>query len=461
MSLPTARSADNPEPTPGELRPLLRLSLPLIAGHVGIQLMDVVDTAMVGRLGAAALGGAGLGGLLWFTVGGLGLGIVLGAETLISQAIGAGDRVGARRAFVQSLWSAVLIGLPLMVLLGAVPLALRPLGIEPGTASEAARCLWARLPQIIPFLLFAACRSYLQSRGITRPVVLAVILSNVLNVGLNSLLIFGDATLWRLGLPGIGLPALGVFGSGVSTTISQIGALLVMVIGVRRALRAEPEVASRLDRLQLARILRIGLPISLVILAEIGAFTIGSVLAGRLGAVASASNQIALTLTSFTFTFTLGIGSAAAVRVGQQVGAGDTKGARRAGFTALLVACGFMCLSASAFYLAAPQLAGLLSSDPVVIRAAVPLLMIVGVFEILDGAQVTAAGALRGAGDTRVAFVANLLGYYAFGLPLAWLLIPHLQARGIWWGLTLGLGTVAVWLVARFAYLSARPIRRV
>lgn len=466
MSAPSSSPRTSPPPAAdaptGELRPLLRLSAPLIAAHAGSQFMSVVDTAMVGRLGAAAQGGAGLAGTLWFSVSCLGLGVVLGAETLVAQAVGARDLPGASRAFGQALVAAVLVGAPLTVLLCVLPLFFGAAGIEPRTAHETARCLLGRAPQIIPFLLFAACRSYLQARGITRPVVLAMVLSNLLNVLFNLLLIYGDDGLRRAGLPPLGLPPLGVLGSGLSTSLAQLGALGLLTLSVRRARppRAPRSAAPLIDPALLRRALRLGLPIAVTLLAEIGAFTLGSVLVGRISATASASHQVALTLASLSFTVTLGIGSAAAVRVGQHVGAGDHRGARRAGLCALALACAFMSASALTFLCAAPQLAALLTSDPVVIAAAAPLIVIAAAFQLFDGAQVTAAGALRGAGDTRAASVANLLGYYAFGIPLAVLLIPRLQASGVWWGLTLGLAVVAVALVSRFLQISARPIAR-
>lgn len=461
---PATPPTDSPPPSggAGELRALLRLAVPLVAGHAGSQFMGVVDTAMVGRLGAAAIGGTGLAGALWFAVSCLGLGIVLGAETLMAQAIGARDRGDARRGFWQAVWVALLVGAPLTALLAVLPLGFHAWGINAETSREATRCLWGRLPQIIPYLLFAACRSYLQGRGVTRPVVLAMVLSNLLNAGLNLLLIFGDGGLRRVGLPALGLPALGVLGSGLSTSIAQLGALLLMAASVRRVLRGDGPApgAWRVDPDKLRRIARLGAPISLQILAEIGAFSLGAVLAGRLGAAASAGHQLAMTMASLSFMVTLGIGAAAAVRVGQHVGAGDTAAARRAGLLALGVSCAYMIASALILWLGAELISSLLTSDLVVIRSAVPLFGIAAVFQLCDGAQATVAGALRGAGDTRVSFVANLLGYYAVGLPLGVLLMPRLGVRGIWWGLTAGLTFVALGLIARFLQISRRPILR-
>lgn len=464
-------ASEPPRPWRKELRPLGQLAIPLILGHAGSQLMSVVDTAMVGRLGAAALGGSGIAASLWFALSCMGLGLVLGAETLIAQAVGAGERAAARAAFGHALLVAVLAGVPLTALTALLPLAFPALGIEPETAREAARGLYGRLPQILPFLLFSACRSYLQAHGRTRPIVLATVLANVLNVIGNLVLIFGDGGLRRVGLPAVGLPPLGVLGSGLSTSLSQIGALLLLAAAARRAgaeigapgaapVRPAPVVAAGTAE-SLRRIARIGVPISLLILAEIGAFSIGALLCGRLGPAQSAAHQVAITLASFTFTVTLGIGAAAAVRVGHHVGAGDAEGARRAGLVAIGLSLCFMGCSALTFFFGARGLAALLSSDPVVQASAAPLILIAAAFQLFDGAQSTAAGALRGAGDTRVAFLANLVGYYVLGIPTAVLLVAAgMGARGVWWGLTLGLGCVAVWLVLRFASVTRGPIAR-
>jgi MATE family multidrug resistance protein len=204
--------------------------------------------------------------------------------------------------------------------------------------------------------------------------------------------------------------------------------------------------------------LRVGLPVGLQLGAETGIFALAGLLAGRLGAIELAAHQVALSLASFTFCFALGIGNAAAVRVGWSVGARDHRAVRRRGFCALGAGAALMSLSGLAFLLIPRQVASLLSNRPEVLTATVPLLAVAAFFQIADGIQAVGAGVLRGLGDTRFAFLANLVGHYAIGLPIA-LICGFLLERGvlgIWWGLSAGLFSVAAALLARFARIAGR-----
>ena len=445
-----------------ELRGLLRLAGPLIAGQSGQQLMSFVDTAMVGRLDSAAIGGVGIGSGLFFAMTVIGMGTVLGIDPLVAQAIGAGEHDRARRILWQGLRMALGMSLPVMALIALSTLLLEPLGIEPETARETRRFLLSRLPNVAPLLLFTAARSYLQAAGGARAIVWSMIGANVINLVGNVILIYGDGGLRAMGLPAIGLPALGVVGSGLSSSIAATFSFLVCVWGIR-AIAAAPDPSRRAADPELrAKILKLGGPLALTLLAEVGAFTIAGMLAGRMGRGPAAANQVALTLASFTFNITLGLGSAASVRVGQAVGRGDTPAARRAGFVALLSGLAFMSLTACAFLLAPQALARVLTDKQDVIAVAAPLIQIAGIFQLSDGAQVIAAGALRGAGDARSTPRANFIGHYLIGLPIALGLGFGLGmgAPGLWWGLSAGLTFVAVSFTLRFHRISKKPILR-
>jgi multidrug resistance protein, MATE family len=464
MDLPPSAPAPAPvqEGRRSELKGLIGLAVPLVAGHAGQQLMSFVDTAMVGRLGPAAIGGVGIGGAIFFAMTVIGMGAVLGMDTLVAQAVGAGEHERARRILWQGIHIALGMSLPVTALIVLATLALEPLGIEAETAREARRFLFSRLPNVTPFLLFAAARSYLQSAGGARTVVVSTIAANVANVIGNVLLVFGDGGLRSLGLPGLGLPALGVVGSGLSSSIAAGVSFLVCAYGIR-AIPAPPDPdRRRADPALRGKILRLGAPIALQIFAEVGAFTIASILAGHMGSGPAAGHQLALTLASFTFTVTLGLSAATSVRVGQAVGRGDTPAARRTGFLALGVGTAFMTVTAASFLLFPGALARILTDKPEVIAAAVPLVQIAGVFQLSDGAQVVAAGALRGAGDTRTAQRANLAGHYLIGLPIAVGLgfAAGMGAPGLWWGLSAGLTVVAVALTVQFQRLSRGPLAR-
>jgi MATE family multidrug resistance protein len=204
----------------------------------------------------------------------------------------------------------------------------------------------------------------------------------------------------------------------------------------------------------------VGIPVGLQMGAEVGIFALVGLLAGRLGARALAAHQVAISLASFTFCAAVGVGMAGSVHVGRAVGARDTPAARRSGLVAFGAGVMVMSVAALAFWLAPEYLARLLSDQPEVISASVPLLAVCAVFQLSDGVQGVGAGVLRGAGDTRFAFAANVVGHYAVGLPVAVMLGLYLQRGviGLWWGLCAGLTAVALALFTRFLRLSAKEI---
>jgi multidrug resistance protein, MATE family len=457
-----------PEPAPAaahrpvrvELRAQLALAVPLAVGHFGQQVMGMVDTAMLGRYSDAALAGAGIANGLLFAVTVLGIGIVMGLDALVPQALGAGDPRRARRLFSHGVRVACLVGAPLVLIAAATPSLLPLAGVEEEVAVEGRVYVLGRLPAIVPFLLFAAQRSYLQAHGATLAIVVAMIAGNAVNVVADALFIFGDGALTAVGLPPIGLPAMGVLGAAMATSLVSVLTVVIAALAVRRLHGAVDPPPRRADPLLTRAIVRLGLPIGLQLVAEVGIFALTSVLAGRLGTVPAAAHQIAITISSATFSIAIGIGAATSVRVGRAVGAHDHRAARRAGLAGLGLGAGVMGACAVVLLAFPAELARLFTNDPVVVDAAVPLLRVAAIFQLSDGAQAIAAGALRGAGDTRATFYANLAGHYVIGVNVAIALAfgLGLGALGLWWGLLAGLTTTAAVLIARFVRLSSRPI---
>ncbi|HWE28289.1 MAG TPA: MATE family efflux transporter [Polyangia bacterium] len=432
-----------------ELRTLLRLAGPLILGYAGGQLMSMTDAAMVGRLGADALAGVSIGNGVYFTVSCFGIGCVLGIDAPIAQALGGGERLRARRLMWQGVRVAVGVSLPLIVIMTLLPSLLPAIGIDAATTRQVRAYQWARMLNVVPFLVFNAQRSYLQAAGETRPIVVATAVGLVANAVGNWVFIY------RVGL--------GVAGSGIASTLAATAMVLALAPAIRRVETADDPERRRFDPALVRTILRLGVPIGLQVVAEVGVFATVGILAGRIGATSAAAHLVAITLASFTFCVTLGIGAATSVRVGQHIGADDSDGARRAGLLGLGASSVFMTASALAFFAFAPELAAALTNDVSVLAVAVPLLHVAAIFQLSDGLQATAAGALRGAGDAHAPLYANLVGHWLIGLPVAVGLgfYAHQGATGLWWGLSLGLTAVAVGLIGRFLWLSARPIRRV
>lgn len=427
-----------------ELRKLLRLAAPIAFTQAGYALMGLIDTAVVGRLGAAALGAIGLANGLFFAVAVVGLGCMMGLDPLFAQALGAGDRRRARELIWQGLWLSGAVTLLLALPIAAMPLVLQPSGIEPAVARDARLFLFLRLPGLWPMLAFAGLRSFLQAAHRTRALVIATLIANVANLLLDIALVYGR----------FGFPALGAPGSGLATSVCSFLQAGVLWLAVREKSPMGPRL------LDFRKALSVGIPVGLQMGAEVGVFALVGLLAGRLGARSMAAHQIAISLASFTFCAAVGVGQAGSVRVGWAVGARDTPAARRSGLIAFAGGAGIMSLSALAFWLAPGFLARLLSDQADVISLSIPLLAVCAVFQLSDGIQGVGAGVLRGAGDTRYPFLANVVGHYCIGLPIA-IFLGILRGRGViglWWGLCAGLTAVAAALLTRFLRLSAREI---
>jgi MATE family multidrug resistance protein len=429
-----------------ELRPMLALALPVAAAEIGWMAMGLVDTMIVGRVGAVAIGAVSIGSHLYFAVAITGIGMLLGLDYLVASAHGAGRDEDGRRALVQGLYLATAVSIVLTGVLLLLEDNLHRLGIEPAVAAATPPYLRALTWSLWPLLLFAALRRYLQALGLVRPIMLALVSANVINATVAWVLVFGH---W-------GAPQLGAAGAGWATCASRIYLLAFLVVAVaraeRRAGRGLP-ASLRPDRELLGRLVRLGLPASTQMLLECGVFATATVLAGGLAANALAAHQIALSAAAFTFMVPLGISAAAAVRVGHAVGRRQPAAARRAGWTALLLAGVFMSASAMLFVVAPGAVLRVFTDAPEVIATGVTLLGVAAAFQLFDGLQVVATGALRGLGDTRTPLLANLGGHWLIGLPIGALLCYRVGwgVIGLWVGLCIGLIVVAIALIGAWA----------
>ncbi len=449
-----------PSPLRRELTELVSLAVPLAVAQGGQALMGVVDTAVVGRAGALPLAGVGLGLALFMALSVFGMGVMHGLDPLVSQAVGAGDTARARRLLWQGVWLAALLSAALAVPFVVAPSLLVPLGIAPEIAREAGRYLLWRLPGLPFFLAWLAARTYLQSLGITRPMVLSTIAANVVNVAADLLLVLGGSALPAWTGPLRAVPAMGAAGAALATTLCSGLQLAILARAVAAVALDGAAPPRRPDPAELARAVRVGLPVGLHMGAEVGIFALVGFLAARLGALPLAAHQLAISIASLTFTAAVGLGNAGSVRVGRAVGARDRVGARRAGLTAFGAGAAFMAASGVLLLAFPGAVARLMTDDPAVLAAAVPLLRIAAVFQISDGVQAVGAGVLRGAGETRFTFVANVAGHWALGFPAAIVLGFTLGGgvAGLWWGFVLGLSAVAAALVVRFLRISGADI---
>jgi MATE family multidrug resistance protein len=440
---PVAPRAGGEHPTWDDLRDLVRFAAPVVFVQVGLMLMGVVDTIVLGRRSADALAAGALGNLYFMTVAMFGMGVLFALDAVVAQAVGANDQKGVARGVQRGLVLAALLAVPSTIALWFARPALMALGEPAAVIPLADGYVKACIPGMLPFLAFVVLRQSLQAMGGMRPLVIAIVVSNLLNAVLSWALVFGR----------LGLPAWGAVGAGVATTASRWVLFLLLVGAGARELRPVllPWRRDALARGPLLRLVRLGMPVGFQFVLEVGVFSLIGLLMGRLGTLPLAGHQVALTLASLTFMIPLGVSVSAAVLVGRAVGRRDPNGARRAARLSLLVSGSFMALSAATMLTVPRLVASLYTNDPAVLASAAMLIPIAGVFQVFDGLQITAGGVLRGLGDTRAPFLANLVGYWLLGFPASWLLAFRWGQgpRGLWWGFVVGLGTVAIFLVAR------------
>lgn len=420
-----------------EFRSTLRLALPLVIAEVGWMSMGIVDTIMVGRLpdSAIAIGATGLGQSLYHSIAIFGSGLLLGMDTFVAHAFGREDIEDARHTLVNGLVMALLLTPILMLAVSFWPAMMHRFGVSPELVEPMRPFLSALNWGTLPLVSYFALRRYLQAVNVVHPVMFALISANAVNA-------FGD---WVLIYGHLGFKAMGITGSGWSTCIARIYMALVMLITVFyvESKRDIPHwiAAAKVDARRMWSLLRLGAPAAAQIACEIGAFSAATALAAKLGPVPLSGHEIALNCAALSFMVPLGISSAAAVRVGQNLGRKDPVAARRAGWSAIALGCGFMFCSGLVFVSFSRMIARLFSPDPQVISVGATLLLIAAAFQLFDGLQTVATGALRGTGDTHTPMLANLIAYWFIGLPLGYVLCfrLHWGALGIWSGLCLGL----------------------
>lgn len=433
----------NYHPLRGELGRLARIAAPAALTGFGWMAMGLVDTLMVGRLGAAELGGVAMANSLFFSVYVGLLGLVDATTPLISQALGAGDRRRAGLLLWQGIWLALVVAPPLAVACRHADWILDLLGQDPAVRTAAAAYLGARALGVVPHALFAAHRAFLGGLGDTHRVLRIVLGANVVNLVANQVLIFGAGP----------VPALGAAGAGYATSASMlallVGGLLEVHTGRYRRNRVE---ARRPDLGTLREVVAMGWPMSAQYMIEVSMFSVMSVCIGWLGPVVLSAHQVGCSLGGLAFVVAGGFATAATVRVGEAHGRGDPDGVSSIGRLALGVTSAVMAGIGSLYLLAPRLLASAYTADPAVLDAVVGVLSLNAVIAVFDGLQLVASAALRATSDSRTPFVAHVLAHWLVGLPVGYLLAfpAGLGLMGFWIAITMSLGLVAVSLTAVF-----------
>jgi MATE family multidrug resistance protein len=442
-----------------EISPMLHLALPLIVAELGWMSMGIVDTMMVGHMvnPALAISSAALGQVLYNTVA-FGLsGVLLGLDTYISQAHGAGDFDEANRWLYHGLMLAAVLALLLMGLIALAPIVMLRMPIDPEVMRGAVGFLRALNWGTPALFLYFTLRRYLQAFNHVRPIALALVSANLINVFGNWVLIYGHH--WGA----VQIPALGVTGSGLATSASRLYLALFLVVAIWRVERRHNyglrSMLRHVEGVRLRRLALLGAPAGGQIFVEIAIFAMVTFLIGTMGKLPLAGHEIALNCASFTFMVPFAISAAGAVRVGQAIGRGSAVEARAAGWTAILLGAGCMACSSGLILAFARVIAEAFTVDGAVIAATVPLLFVAALFQFFDGLQITATGALRGAGNTHAGLIVQIMGYWVIGLPIGcWLAFRlHHGAVGLWLGLCAGLIVAGVALT-RIWWRTARAM---
>lgn len=428
-----------------EVRPTLQLAIPLVLAELGWMSMAIVDTMMVGRLpnSAVAMGAVSLGSAIFMVLALFGEGLLLGLDTLVAQSFGAGKREDCHRSLVNGVYLSIALTPILSAPIWFMPHLLRAMHVDAALMRETIPYTNALTYGLLPLLLYFAVRRCLQAMNMVRPVAFALVTANIINALGNWILIYGK---W-------GASAMGTVGSGWSTAIARVYMAAVLIGYLfwydhkhRTELLKTPV---DIDLKRIKQLIALGIPAAMQFTLESGVFATVTTLIAKLGPVPLATHQIALNTVAFTYMVPLGIASAAAVRVGQALGRRDPHGAGVAGGTAITIGAAFMSVASVVLLVVPRWIARIYTVDEVIIRSASTLLAAGAAFQLFDGIQSVATGALRGAGDTRTPMLCHFTAYWIIGLPLgAWLCFRRgWGALGLWVGLSLALILIGIVLL--------------
>ena len=428
-----------------ESRLTLRLALPLMIGQLSQMLMGVVDSLMVGHLGVTDLAALTFANSLFHVPFVFGIGLLTGISVFTSNSRGSDDAPGARGSCRHGLYLATALGLVLFGISWLVSMNLDFFGQPAAVALLTTVFFQIIMASVIPALASIALKNHADALNRPWPPFWIFLGGVGLNVGLNWVMIHGN----------LGCPALGFEGAAWATLISRTAILLAMFWWLMRAKGLREWVPHRWFRApdfsDLRRLLSVGLPASIQMIFEVSAFSLAGLIMGRFGPDAMAAHQIAITLAATAFMIPLGLSMALTVRIGEAHGAGEMKRLRPIAISGWLLSGGWSLVAAACFLIFGKSLASLFIDAPAVVALAASLLVIVGVFQLVDSLQVVSSAMLRGLHDARVPAVMGFASYWLVGLPVGAGLAfgLGLGATGVWWGLAAGLFVACVTLSPR------------
>lgn len=430
------------------------LAYPVVIGQLGFIMMGVVDSVMVGEIGAVPLAGASLGNSFFFLIFIIGMGVAMSVTPLVAILVGAERFSECGIYFRQSLIVNMSLGFILMVIVFFCSDLFEFFNQPHEVAIQASSYAKIIALSILPAMLFHTYKQFIEGFSIMIPAMIIAIAANIINAFANWVFIYGN----------LGMPALGLDGAGWATFCSRVFmALTIASYVMNKEFFKKYDVNFHFRNINfpvIKKILRVGLPSGFQYFFEIGAFSFAVIMIGWLGAKSLAAHQIAINLASITFMVVLGISAAGGIRVGNGIGKKDIKEVRRAGFTAIIMAVSVMFTFGIIFFTFNKFLPTLYIDDEAVIKIASSLLIIAAIFQVSDGTQAVGIGILRGLTDVKIPTLITFIAYWLIALPIGYVLgfIFNFGVQGIWVGLLLGLTASATMLTIRFNIKSKQLV---
>ncbi len=431
------------------IKETIKLAIPVSIGQLGHIMLGVVDSFMVGKLGAAPLAAASLANGLFFLILVIGIGLSMAITALVAIAKGENDYEKCGVIVRQALLINTVFSILLTVITYIAAQLVFYLHQQPEVAILTNSYLEILSISIIPFMLFQTYRQFNEGLSYTKPPMYIAILANIINVVGNWIFIYGN----------FGMPALGLDGAGYATLATRIFmGLSMMLFTIKSSKFKQYDPTLRFKKIDfhiIKKLFNLGLPTGLMYSMEVGAFAIAAIIIGWFGSIELAAHQIAINLASISYMVVLGISAASTIRIGNYYGEKNIPAVKSAGFSALLLGLAFMSITGIIFITLNNYLPTLYINDPAVISVASSLLIVAALFQLSDGAQAVGIGILRGLTDAKIPMFITFIAYWIIGIPVGLLLgfYFHLEVVGVWIGLLVGLSIAAILFFIRFKFM--------
>lgn len=423
----------------------LALAIPVIFSQIGQVTVNLADNMMVGHVGTTELAAASFA-INIFHIGMLfGLGVTLGLTPLVGQSFSSGNQTNLGAWLKNGTLVYFISSLLLCSVMLSVVLFMNRMGQSKEVVELAIPYYLIQVSSLVPLMLFFAFKQFFEGIGNTKIAMAITILTNLLNIGLNYILIYGK----------LGFPALGLNGAGYATLISRVVMPIIFVFIILKRpqfkIYLSEAISAAYDRLKIRRILSIGFSIGLQMVIEVLSFSLGAIMLGWISKEALAGHQIAISMAAMTYMISFGLASGTTIRVSHAFGDNDRKELIHAIYASLHLVIAFMSTMGVLFVLLRNQLPLLFTSDPAVIKAAAVLLVVGAFFQIFDGIQVILLGALRGLADVRLPMYMAFFSYIMVSIPVSYLFafVFHFGFAGVWIGFVFGLSTAAALFALR------------